>query len=63
MCPGRKLAKRMMLLTCAMLIAMFEIEVVEKDRNKPFASPRFGFGVRKPQGKVESRIRKRQAVS
>jgi hypothetical protein len=59
-CPGRVLAKRIMLLCGAMMATMFDIEILANDSDLHFGSPRFGFGVRKPAGLVPFRIRIRQ---
>ncbi|GCB28270.1 cholesterol 7-alpha-monooxygenase [Aspergillus awamori] len=56
-CPGRLLAKRIMLLTTAMMVTMFDVELLEPIPH--FDSRRFGFGVRKPVTKVPFRIRRR----
>ncbi|GKZ21546.1 hypothetical protein AbraIFM66951_006728 [Aspergillus brasiliensis] len=56
-CPGRLLAKRIMLLTTAMMVTMFDVELLEPVPH--FDSRRFGFGVRKPVTKVPFRIRRR----
>ncbi|KAI0513192.1 cytochrome P450 [Xylaria bambusicola] len=58
-CPGRLLAKRIMLLSTAYLINNFDIELLEEEKGLHFTSPRFGFGVSKPQGPVRFRIRRR----
>ena len=47
-----------MLLSCATVITMFDIEILG-DGALEFGSPRFGFGVRKPMGKSPFRIRRR----
>ncbi|CAH0038134.1 unnamed protein product [Clonostachys solani] len=61
-CPGRLLAKRIMLLTSAMLISNFDIEIRAGKEALEFGSPRFGFGVSKPSGPVPFRIRRRNHV-
>ncbi|PLB54879.1 cytochrome P450 [Aspergillus steynii IBT 23096] len=59
-CPGRILAKRIMLLTAAMIATMFDIELLGPESALEFVSPRFGFGVKKPAKKVPFRIRRRR---
>ncbi|RAL08033.1 cytochrome P450 [Aspergillus homomorphus CBS 101889] len=58
-CPGRLLAKRVMLLTSAMLVTMFDVELLAPESALQFQSSRFGFGVRKPVAQVPFRIRRR----
>ncbi|KAE8396125.1 cytochrome P450 [Aspergillus alliaceus] len=57
-CPGRLLAKRIMLVASAMMVTMFDVELLAPDTLQ-FGSPRFGFGVRKPSEQVPFRIRRR----
>ncbi|KAM7202704.1 Cytochrome P450 [Rhypophila sp. PSN 637] len=63
-CPGRLLAKRVMLITAATMITNFDIEILhaDSDRGKDleFDCPRFGLGVAKPNGAVRFRIRRRK---
>ncbi|KAI1074867.1 cytochrome P450 [Whalleya microplaca] len=59
-CPGRLLAKRIMLLSTAMLINRFDVEILADERALAFDSPRFGFGVRKPRRPVRFRMRRRK---
>ncbi|KAL4961164.1 cytochrome P450 [Aspergillus stella-maris] len=58
-CPGRILARRIMLLTVAMITTFFDIELLAPSSALEFVSPRFGFGVKKPAGRVPFRIRRR----
>ncbi|PWY88576.1 cytochrome P450 [Aspergillus sclerotioniger CBS 115572] len=58
-CPGRLLAKRTMLLTSAMMVTMFDVELLTPASALCFQSSRFGFGVRKPGSSVPFRIRRR----
>ncbi|KAI9664061.1 MAG: hypothetical protein M1821_007552 [Bathelium mastoideum] len=62
-CPGRLLAKRIMLLSCTLMATMFDVEILASNEAMEFGSPRFGFGVRKPNGKIPFRIRRRRNVS
>ncbi|MCJ1399751.1 hypothetical protein MMC11_002953 [Xylographa trunciseda] len=59
-CPGRILAKRILLLAHARLIVEFDVEILAAEAMLQYASPRFGFGVRKPVGLVPFRIRRRK---
>jgi cytochrome P450 len=56
-CPGRLLAKRIMMLFLATLANEFDIEPLVDIR---YGSSRFGFGVRKPVGEIPFRIRRRR---
>ena len=49
-----------MLVSCAKLITMFDIDILADSRAYEYGSPRFGFGVRKPQGKIPFRMRRRK---
>ncbi|KAI1371821.1 cytochrome P450 [Hypoxylon crocopeplum] len=61
-CPGRLLAKRIMIFSAALLINNFDIEILVEEQALRFISPRFGFGVSKPAGPVPFRIRRRNHV-
>lgn len=61
-CPGRLLAKRIMLLSSLKLVTIFDIEILADAKALEYDSVRFGFGVRKPKGKVSFRIRRREGV-
>jgi len=61
-CPGRLLAKRIMLLSTAFLVRTFDIEILADERAQTFGSPRFGFGVSKPAGPIRFKIRRRRDV-
>jgi hypothetical protein len=58
-CPGRLLAKRIMLMTVIALVQSYDIELLSADKPPTFASPRFGFGVRKLAQQTPFRIRER----
>ncbi|KAK7949385.1 Pfs- NACHT and Ankyrin domain protein [Apiospora aurea] len=55
-CPGRLLAKRIMLLSAALLIRDFDLELLVKGGKPDFHSPRFGFSVSKPTAPVPFRL-------
>lgn len=58
MCPGRHFAKQEIILTCAMMSIMFDIEL--DPGSIPEADMRgFGFGAMKPKGRAPCRIRRR----
>ncbi|KAF2194764.1 cytochrome P450 [Zopfia rhizophila CBS 207.26] len=56
-CPGRLLAKRIMILFIAVMVERFDIEPMAEFK---YSSPRFGFGVQKPLGKIPFRIKRRR---
>ncbi|EUC41354.1 hypothetical protein COCMIDRAFT_106390 [Bipolaris oryzae ATCC 44560] len=58
-CPGRLLAKRIILFTCALLVSEFEVEV--EGRRVEMDSSGFGLGTQKPKGRIGFRIRRRRA--
>ncbi|KAI1290568.1 cytochrome P450 [Xylaria venustula] len=58
-CPGRLLAKRIMLLSTAFLVNHFDIQLLADEKPMKYVSPRFGFGVSRPKGPVPFRIRRR----
>lgn len=58
-CPGRHFAKREILVTCAKLVAAFDIEVVTDEKAFTIQGGRYGLGAQKPARKVPVRIRRR----
>ncbi len=60
-CPGRHFAKRQILLTTALMVSLFDCEILEEGRNvqEDFTLKGFGSGVSHPSGKVPMRIRRR----
>ena len=62
-CPGRVLAKRIMLLSCATMITKFDIELLNGSNQPNFGPSHFGLGVQVPVSKVPFRIRLRQHVT
>ena len=42
-----------------MMLTIFDLEILADEQALVYDSPRFGFGVRKPRGKLPFRIRKR----
>ncbi|KAI1384153.1 cytochrome P450 [Hypoxylon trugodes] len=64
-CPGRHFAKRQILLTLALMVSLFDCEILEGGRNvqEDFTLKGFGGGVSHPAGKVPMRIRRRDRRS
>lgn len=60
-CPGRHFAKRQILLTTALMVSLFDCEILEggRDVQEDFTLKGFGGGVSHPAGKVPMRIRRR----
>ncbi|KAI0022957.1 cytochrome P450 [Xylariomycetidae sp. FL0641] len=62
-CPGRHFAKRQILLTIALVVSLFDCEIVDgKDVQEDFSLMGFGSGISNPKGKVPARIRRRERV-
>lgn len=60
MCPGRHFAKQEIILTCAMMSIMFDIELDTPGGSMPECDMRgFGFGAMKPNSRAPCRIRRR----
>ncbi len=59
MCPGRHFAKREIILTTAMLVTMFDCEVLRDVRSLKMDMRGFGFGTLNAVGKVPVRMRRR----
>ncbi|KAI1413327.1 cytochrome P450 [Hypoxylon sp. FL1857] len=60
-CPGGHFAKRQILLTAALMVSLFDCEILEegRDMREDFTLKGFGSGVSHPAGKVPMRIRRR----
>lgn len=58
-CPGRHFAKRQILLTIALIVSLFDCEVLEEDVREDFSLWGFGSGISNPVGKVPMRLRRR----
>ncbi|KAJ2990999.1 hypothetical protein NUW58_g2689 [Xylaria curta] len=60
-CPGRHFAKRQILLTIALMVSLFDCEILEEALNtkEDFSLQGFGSGVSHPASKVPMRIRRR----
>lgn len=56
-CPGRTLAKRIQLISAAMLLQHFDIQL-PPEQDVCFGNERFGFGVSKPLQPIPFRIRR-----
>ncbi|KAK7698161.1 hypothetical protein SLS64_012836 [Diaporthe eres] len=60
-CPGRHFAKRQILLTTALMVSLFDCEILEEgtDVKEDFTLMGFGSGVSHPAGKVPVKIQRR----
>ena len=60
-CPGRHFAKRQILLTTALMVHLFDCEILKEGRDvqEDFTLKGFGGGVSHPAGKVPMKIRRR----
>ncbi|KUI58399.1 Cholesterol 7-alpha-monooxygenase [Cytospora mali] len=60
-CPGRHFAKRQILLTIALMVSLFDCEILEEGKGvqEDFTLMGFGSGVSHPIGRVPMRIRRR----
>ncbi|KAI1737522.1 cytochrome P450 [Xylaria scruposa] len=56
-CPGRFLAKTVIMSTCALLVSKFDVDVLTESFQ--FSPMRFGLGVAKVEGPIRIRIRQR----
>ena len=56
MCPGRHLAKRIMILTLVVLLFQFDMEIVDPDKVAPDMD-RYGFGVLQPCADTKTPLR------
>ncbi|CAG8951630.1 hypothetical protein HYFRA_00005430 [Hymenoscyphus fraxineus] len=63
-CPGRHFAKRQILLTTALMVRLFDCEILEggKDMKENLTLHGFGGGMSHPAGKVPMRIRRRNTA-
>ena len=59
MCPGRHFAKKEIIVTMAMFLTAFEIELLDTGSGIENDMDYFMFGVMHPKGKVPARIRRR----
>ena len=59
-CPGRHFAKRVIMIGCAMMVAMFDVEILAEPNALKIDSRRYGIGVQHPKGKISFRVRRRQ---
>lgn len=64
-CPGRHFAKRQILLTAALMVVLFDCEVLPegKDVGEDLSLSGFGGGVSHPAGKVPVRLRRREPAA
>lgn len=61
-CPGRRFVKYETILTLAILVTVFDIEILASRKDLEMSERRFGFGVLEPRGRVPFRIRARASV-
>lgn len=62
MCPGRHFAKLEIILIMALLVTMYDCEVLADKKNMEMSTRNFGFGSLSPAGKVPVRIRRRSGL-
>ncbi|KAI2615584.1 cytochrome P450 [Hypoxylon sp. NC1633] len=64
-CPGRHFAKRQILLMTALMVILFDCEILGEGKNvqEDFTLKGFGSGVSHPAGKIPMRIRRRNRGS
>ncbi|OJD40672.1 nacht and ankyrin domain protein [Diplodia corticola] len=60
MCPGRHFAKREMLLTMALMVRDFDVEVTADSKALEMGWKDFGLGTQRPKGRVPFRLRRRR---
>ena len=60
-CPGRLLAKRIIMFTCALLVSEYEVDI--RTQNFEMDSSEFGLGTQKPKGAIAFAIRKRNVTT
>lgn len=58
-CPGRKFAKLEIILVMALMVTLYDIKVLAKERDMEMSSRNFGFGTLSPKGKIPVQIRRR----
>ena len=58
-CPGRHFAKREIMLMCALMVSLFDVEVLADEKALEMNSADYGLGTLRPVGKVPFRIRRR----
>ncbi|KAL4922571.1 cytochrome P450 [Aspergillus aurantiobrunneus] len=59
LCPGRRFANCMVFLSVALLVTMYDCEVLSDVRNLGMSMPTFGFGISPPDRKVRVNMRRR----
>lgn len=58
-CPGRHFAKLEIILTMALLVTLYDCEILTAKKSIAMSTRNFGFGALSPAGKVPVRIRRR----
>ena len=59
-CPGRFYSKHVMIAACAMMVTMFDMEILAGEDALKMNPMFYGFGGQHPIGKVAFRIRKKR---
>jgi cytochrome P450 len=58
-CPGRRFAKVVVLLTVAMMALWYDIELLSDVKSGQMSMRNFGFGTLGPKGRIAVRMRRR----
>ena len=61
-CPGRKFANLIILLTTALMVTMYDCEIVADAKSMAMSNRNFGFGTSSPVGRVPVMMRRRAAM-
>ena len=61
-CPGRFFSKHVMIATCAMMVTMFDMEILAEDKALKMNPLFYGFGGQHPVENVRFKIRRKKAV-
>jgi cytochrome P450 len=62
-CPGRHFSKRQMMYTTALMVSLFDCEILADETALQMDTHKFGFGSLSPIGKVPVKLRRRTGVS
>lgn len=58
-CPGRHFAKREIMMTCALIVSIFDVEILADEEALEMNPADYGLGTLRPADKVPFRIRRR----
>lgn len=61
-CPGRHFVKLEILLTLALLVTRFDIDIMAGEEDLAMSPAHFGFGVLGSAGKVKARVKRRKVI-